>query len=62
MTSFEDIVPKPYKEFKDIFAKESFDELLDWKKWDNHCISILVFISYQLTLFRVSLVKGVALS
>ena len=24
---FEDIVPKPYQEFKDIFTKESFDEL-----------------------------------
>src|SRR5882724_2185953 len=30
---FEDIVPEPYQEFKDVFAKESFDELLDWKKW-----------------------------
>jgi len=25
-TGFEDIVPKPYQEFKDIFAKESFDK------------------------------------
>ena len=32
---FEDIVPIPYQEFKDIFAKESFDDLPDWKKWDN---------------------------
>ena len=31
-TRFEDIVPKPYQEFKDIFAKESFDELPDRKK------------------------------
>jgi len=30
-TRFEDIVPKPYQEFKDVFAKESFDELPDWK-------------------------------
>ena len=35
MTYFEDIVPKPYQEFKDIFTKESFDELPDWKKWDH---------------------------
>src|SRR5882724_12606000 len=34
-TCFEDIVPKPYQDFKDVFAKESFDELLDWKKWDH---------------------------
>jgi len=34
-THFEDIVSKPYQEFKDIFVKESFDELLDWKKWDH---------------------------
>jgi len=31
---FEDIVPKPYQEFKDIFTKESFNELPDQKKWD----------------------------
>ena len=24
-----------YQEFRDIFAKESFDELLDQKKWDH---------------------------
>jgi len=30
-TCFEDIVPKPYQEFKDVFAKESFNELPDWK-------------------------------
>jgi len=35
LTHFEDIVPKPYPEFKDIFAKESFDKLPDWKKWDH---------------------------
>ena len=32
LTCFEDIVPKPYQEFKDVFAKESFDKLPDWKK------------------------------
>jgi len=37
---FEDIVPKPYQEFKDVFTKESFDELLYWKKWD-HAIKLI---------------------
>ena len=40
MTCFEDIVPKPYQEFKDVFAKESFDKLPDWKKWD-HAIELV---------------------
>ena len=40
MTCFEDIVPKPYQEFKDVFAKESFDELPDLKKWD-HAIELI---------------------
>ena len=35
MTHFKDVVPKPYQEFKDIFTKESFDELPDRKKWDH---------------------------
>jgi|SRR5882724_2205105 len=39
---FKDIVPKPYQEFKDIFAKESFDELPDWKKWD-HTIELVPY-------------------
>ena len=39
-TCFEDIVPKPYQEFKDIFAKESFNDLLDQKKWD-HAIELV---------------------
>src|SRR5882724_3392571 len=37
---FEDIVPKPYQEFKDIFAKEAFNELPDRKKWD-HAIKLI---------------------
>ena len=32
---FEDIVPKPYQEFQDVFAKESFDKLPDQKQWDH---------------------------
>jgi len=39
-THFEDTLPKPYQEFKDIFTKESFDELLDWKKWE-HAIELV---------------------
>src|SRR5882724_6296564 len=34
-TCFEDIVPKPYQDFWDIFAKESFDKLPDQKQWDH---------------------------
>jgi len=34
-THFEDIVPKLYQEFRDVFAKESFNELPDWKQWDH---------------------------
>ena len=37
---FEDIVPKPYQVFRDIFAKESFNELPDRKKWD-HAIELV---------------------
>src|SRR5467141_2360613 len=39
-TCFEDIVPKPYQEFKDVFTKESFDKLPDRKKWD-HAIELI---------------------
>src|SRR5882672_6883453 len=31
----EDIVPKPYQEFKDVFDKDSFNKLPDWKQWDH---------------------------
>jgi len=34
-TCFEDTVPKLYQEFQDVFAKESFDELPNWKQWDH---------------------------
>ena len=33
-------MPKPYQEFKDVFAKESFDKLPEWKKWD-HAIELV---------------------
>jgi len=32
---FEEIVAQPYQEFHDVFTKESFDELPDWKQWDH---------------------------
>src|SRR5882724_1566036 len=34
-TCFEDIVPKPYQEFWDVFTKESFDKLPNQKQWDH---------------------------
>src|SRR5882724_628757 len=40
-TCFEDIVPKPYQEFKDVFAKGSFNKLPDHKKWD-HAIELIL--------------------
>ena len=38
---FKDIVPKPYQEFRDVFTKESFNELPDQKKWD-HAIELIL--------------------
>ena len=33
--SFEDLVPKEYWEFQDVFSKKSFDQLLAQKPWDH---------------------------
>jgi hypothetical protein len=33
--TFEDLVPKPYQELKDVFSKESFDQLPPHKPWDH---------------------------
>ena len=33
--SFKDLIPKPYQEFKNVFAKESFDQLPPRKPWDH---------------------------
>src|SRR3979490_395784 len=33
--SLEDLVAKPYQEFKDVFSKESFDKLPPRKPWDH---------------------------
>ena len=30
-----EMLPKPYLSFWDVFSKESFDELLEWKQWDH---------------------------
>ena len=54
MTRFEDIVPKPYQEFKDIFTKESFNELPDWKKW-GHAIELIPDAQTFSTNVRVTL-------
>jgi len=40
-TCFKDIVPQPYQEFQDVFAKESFDELPNRKQWD-HAIELIL--------------------
>ena len=39
-TCFKDAVPKPNQEFRDVFAKEYFDELPDQKQWD-HAIELM---------------------
>ena len=31
----EEMLPKPYLGFWDMFSKESFDELPEWKQWDH---------------------------
>jgi len=33
--SFKEVVPKYLQDFKDMFAKESYDVLLEWKQWDH---------------------------
>ena len=31
----EEMLLKPYLDFWDVFFKESFDELPEWKQWDH---------------------------
>ena len=31
----EAMLPKPYLGFRDVFSKESFNELPEWKQWDH---------------------------
>jgi len=38
--TFEEIVPKEYWDFKDVFSKESFDELPERRQWD-HAIELM---------------------
>ena len=33
--SFKEAVPKYLQDFKDMFAKESYDVLPEWKQWDH---------------------------
>jgi len=40
LTRFKDIVPKPYQEFRDVFTKEVFNKLPNWKQWD-HAIKLI---------------------
>ena len=30
-----EILPKQYLSFQDVFSKESFDELPEWKQWEH---------------------------
>ena len=39
--TFEEIIPEAYHEYKDIFAKETFDELPPCRPWD-HAIELLL--------------------
>ena len=34
-TKLKEMLPKPYLSFQDIFSKESFDELPEWRQWDH---------------------------
>ncbi len=38
--TFEEMVPDHYHSFCDLFSKENFDELLEWKPWD-HAIELI---------------------
>jgi len=31
----DDLIPRPYQAFREVFSKESFDELPDRKEWDH---------------------------
>jgi len=56
-THFKDIVPKPYQEFKDIFAKESFNELPDQKKWDHSITLVLDAQMFSTKVYPLAPVK-----
>ncbi|SJL06746.1 uncharacterized protein ARMOST_10088 [Armillaria ostoyae] len=38
--TFEEMVPADYRSFRDLFSKENFDELPEWKPWD-HAIELV---------------------
>ena len=57
MTHFKDIVPKPYQEFQDVFPKEAFDELPNWKQRD-HAIELIPNASnFSTKIYTLSPVK-----
>jgi len=56
-THFEDIVPKPYQEFWDIFAKESCDELPDQKQWDHTIKLVPNACNFSTKVYPLALVK-----
>ena len=39
-TKLEDMIPEPYLGFRDVFSKESFNELPEQKQWD-HAIDLV---------------------
>ena len=39
-TELEDVILEPYLGFRDVFSKESFDELSEQKQWD-HAIDLI---------------------
>jgi len=50
-------VPKPYQEFQDVFSKESFDELLDWKQWDHSMKLILDTCNFRTKVYPLAPVE-----
>jgi len=57
LTIFEDIIHKPFQEFKDLFNKGSFDELPDWKQWDNTIELILDAQTFSTKVYPLTPVK-----
>ena len=54
---FEVIVPQPSQEFRDVFTKESFDELPDWKKWDHAIELVLDAQTFSTKVYFLALVE-----
>jgi len=56
-THFEDTVPKLYQEFQDVFAKQSFDKLPNWKQWDHAIKLIPDAHNFRTKVYPLALVK-----